>query len=414
MQPISRRGFLRAAAGGSFAAALQPSVQTQAAGASVAPAKRQSFGEHQPAIVETPSAAVIVAGFDVLAGSQHSLKELLRTLSSEAIALTKGGIPLDPGLDLPSVDGAVANYGAPAVDNGVLGPSIPPQELSLIVGFGASLFDDRYGLAASRPAHLVAMRSFPNDHLNPDECHGDLSLILAADDRDIVLHALRQLARRSRGGMQLRWRIDGFSSPPRPSGTPRNLMGFRDGIANPDPSNEDEMARLVWVHADSPEPAWTEGGSYQVVRIIRMLVEFWDRVSIREQEKLFGRHKDSGAPLDGQRESDLPDYVADPSGDAIALDAHIRLANPRTPQTDNSRILRRGFNYDRGVDSNGNLDMGLIFTAYQQDIGRQFEATQMRLVNEPLVDYISPTGGGYFFVPRGLAGEDDYYGSSLF
>jgi deferrochelatase/peroxidase EfeB len=256
-----------------------------------------------------------------------------------------------------------------------------------------------------------------NDRLDPALTHGDVLLSISADTPDVCVFALRQLMRRTRGALVLHWMLDGFNrhEAPVPGRAPvRNLMGFKDGTANLDISDDALMDRHVWVQPGDDEPAWAVGGSYQAVRLLRMLVEFWDRTPLAEQEAIIGRDKASGAPLDGRVETDLPDYAADPDGARTPLDAHIRLANPRTTDTADSLILRRGFSYSRGFDGAGRLDQGLAFVSFQRSLERGFLAVQARLTGEPLEEYILPVGGGFFFALPGVPDRDAYLGQPLF
>ena len=364
------------------------------------------YGAHQQGILTPRPAAGIVAAFDVLATTPDALADLFKTLTARIAFLTQGG-PAEQ-----------ADPGFPPPDSGILGPDIPPDALTITVSVGASLFDDRFGLSAVKPHQLVRMARFPNDALDASLCHGDLLLQFCANTPDTNIHALRDIVKNLPGALMLRWKQEG-SVPVRkaPAGTPpenaRNFLGFRDGSANPDSSDARLMDDLVWVREQAPEPAWTVGGSYQAVRLIRNFVERWDRTPLREQEMILGRRKATGAPLDGKTEADEPNYTQDPKGAVTPMDAHIRLANPRTEAATATRILRRPFNYSNGVTRSGQLDMGLLFISYQADLEQGFIAVQRRLDGEPLEEYIKPVGGGYFFVLPGARDQGDYLGRGM-
>jgi len=414
-QGISRRGFvtgaLSAGAGAAVGAGATYALTNSGQRPAPAPDRPEIFvpfeGPHQTGITALPIPEQgLVASFNVQSRNRDGLTTALKELTEEIRGLMAGHPP-------ETRDGAY-----PPVDSGILGEKPPADNLSIVVGVGASLFDERFGLADRKPNELETMPFLANDKLDPKISHGDISIIFEAGHNDTVQFALRQVMRRTRSDLVLRWMIDGYArgigaGQASEAQTPRNLLGFKDGTANLDVDDAALMDRHVWVGAQDGEPEWAVGGSYQAVRIIRNFVEFWDRTRLVEQEQLIGRSKVSGAPLGLTGEFTDPDYPSDPDGKRIPLDAHIRLANPRTPETDESRILRRGFNYSRGFDGAGRLDQGLAFIAYQRSLEKGFLTVQRRLKGEPLEEYIMPVGGGFFFMLPGVTGPDRFLGDQL-
>jgi deferrochelatase/peroxidase EfeB len=400
----TRRSLLQGLGAGSFAAL---GVGPVAAAGADCRADQESdgtldfqpfYGPRQAGVVTPQPAAALFASFDVLADDRAGVEKLFRTLTRRIAVLTYREPAAAPTLD-PKL---------PPADSGLLGPQIYPDNLTMTVAVGASLFDGRFGFAASKPRHLITMEQFPNDALDRKLCHGDLMLQICSNTSETNIHALRDVIKNLPDLLALRWKLDGFLPPHtiKRAGkdTVRNLLGFKDGTANLDVRDGALMDRVVWVQggAGGDEPAWTADGTYQVVRVIRNLVERWDRTPLSEQQRIIGRAKPSGAPLGRTDEHDIPGYADDPEGKRIPLDAHIRLANPRTQATDTSRILRRGYNFSRAVTAAGQLDMGLLFVCFQSNLSAGFLAIQQRLNGEPLEEYIKPVGGGYFFVLPGV------------
>lgn len=418
---FSRRALLGGAGAGVVAAAAagvavgRSTADDDASTAGVVPFR----GERQAGITTAAQDRLHFASFDVITDSKADLVDMLQRWTAAAERMTRGeetvaGGAVDHGEYMPPADtGEALGLGA--------------SSLTLTIGFGPGLFGpsasdptraDRFGLADHRPAALVDLPKFAKDAIEPTRSFGDICVQACADDPQVAVHAIRNLARMGFGVVSVRWSQLGFgrtSSTTSSQQTPRNMFGFKDGTANIRADQTDVLNRWVWVDpADVPgKAAWMAGGSYLVARRIRMDIEPWDRANLSEQEAIVGRTKGVGAPLGMSNENDTPDFsVATGDGPVIARDAHVRLAHP--DNLGGVQILRRGYNFTDGSDGFGHLDAGLFFIAYCRDPGTQFVPMQRALASkDAMMEYLTHNGSALFACPPGL-GSGEWWGQRLF
>ncbi|MET7436644.1 iron uptake transporter deferrochelatase/peroxidase subunit [Streptomyces sp. NPDC004082] len=386
------------------AAAAGGAVAMTRAGNDVDPAGAETgaavpfHGPHQAGIATAVQDRLHFAAFDVKTDDRDAFVQLLKDWTEAAARMTAGHAVGEGAY------GGLAE--APPDDTGeALG--LKPSRLTLTIGFGPSLFE-RFGLRERRPEALVDLPKFSGDNLDKARSGGDLCIQACADDPQVAVHAIRNLARIGFGKVAIRWSQLGFgktSSTTPDAQTPRNLMGFKDGTRNIAGTETDRLKKFVWVEGEGPD--WMKGGSYLVARRIRMNIETWDRTSLQEQEDVFGRDKGEGAPVGKAKERDEPFLKA------MKPDAHVRLAHPDS--NDGATILRRGYSFTDGTDGLGRLDAGLFFLAYQRDVRKGFIPVQRNLSRtDALNEYIQHVGSAIFAVPPGVRDKDDWWGRALF
>ncbi|HEX8498932.1 MAG TPA: iron uptake transporter deferrochelatase/peroxidase subunit [Actinomycetales bacterium] len=405
---LSRRrlfglGAAAAVVGATTAQGVAAAEGSKAIAPASAAANRVAFhGDHQAGISTPVQDRLHIAAFDLTTDDRDALIALLRRWTVAAAELTAGR-ELGSGA-LPAV------VEAPPDDTGeALGLS--GSRLTLTFGFGPGVFEkdgvDRFGLRSQRPAALVDLPHFSGDVLDPARCGGDLVVQACADDPQVAVHAIRNLARLAFGDASVRWSQLGFgktSSTTPAAQTPRNLFGFKDGTSNIASDDQAELRQHVWADA-ADGAAWMHGGSYLVARRIAMTIETWDRTSLLEQEQVTGRHKGTGAPLGKKAEHDVVEVKRLPKA------SHVALAHPDT--NDGHKILRRGYSYVDGSDGLGHLDSGLFFIAFCRDPRTQYVPMQRKLSTIDLMaEYLRHTGSGLWAVPPGVA-PGGYWGQSL-
>ncbi|BCB91855.1 Dyp-type peroxidase [Phytohabitans suffuscus] len=347
-------------------------------------------GAHQAGIDTPAQAHAAFLAFDLSARvDRAALGRLMRLLTDDAARLTQGRPALaDTEPELAAL----------------------PARLTVTFGFGPGLFAAA-GLDARRPRSVAPLPAFAIDRLQERWSGGDLLIQVCADDPLTVTHTQRMLLKDTLAFARPRWTQRGFrrGRGSQDDGvTQRNVMGQLDGTRNPRPGSP-EFDGAVWVDSG---PSWLRGGTTLVVRRIRAEMETWDAVDTAGKEFAVGRRLDTGAPLSGGREHDPPDYAAtnELGLTVIPETSHIARAHVND---DRQRIFRRPYNYDEPPGPDGRPDMGLVFAAYQRDVGEQFLPIQRNLAEADLMnDWITPIGSAVFAVPPGCA-EGGWIGETL-
>ncbi|MFE5511938.1 iron uptake transporter deferrochelatase/peroxidase subunit [Streptomyces sp. NPDC056529] len=352
-------------------------------------------GKHQAGITTPLQSRGHLIAFDLAPGAgRKEAVALMRRWSATAKTLMSGR--------------------APAQDTGVA-LDAGPSSLTVTFGFGRTFFD-RTGLAARRPAGLDPLPAFSSDALDPRRSEGDLWVQIGADDALVAFHALRAVQKDAGDAARVRWQMNGFNrsagATARPM-TTRNLMGQVDGTRNPKPADPDFDRRIFVPAGATGAQEWMAGGSYAVVRRIRMLLDDWEKLPLDGQEKVIGRRKSDGAPLTGGTETtelDLDKRGPD-GGTVIPDNAHSRISAPE--QNGGAAMLRRPFSFHDGIGPDGAPDAGLLFICWQADPLRGFVPVQRKLDRgDALSPFIRHESSGLFAVPGGPA-EGEYVGQRL-
>lgn len=350
------------------------------------------YGKHQSGITTAPQAHALFIALDLAPEPGRGVRETLTAV-----------------LKLWSADAARLTQGKPALADTEPELAGRPARLTVSVGLGPGLFD-RIGLTHLRPPTAVELPAFRTDRLDPGFCGGDVLLQICADDPMVVAHTSRVLLKNVRTLTRQRWRQRGFRHAHGADGsgrTMRNLMGQVDGTANL--RDGTEFDRYIW--DEGAGRSWFAGGTIMVLRRIRAEMDTWDELDRASKEFAVGRRLDTGAPLTGTREDDVPDLAAHVNGiPVIPPNSHVALARHHN---DDERFLRRPYNYDDPPPDGATTDSGLIFACYLRDPVRQFISVQQRLAEADAMNtWVTTVGSATFAMLPGVT-EGGWLGQTL-
>jgi dye decolorizing peroxidase len=322
------------------------------------------FGIHQAGIETAQQAQATLLTFDLKDGVDiEDLGRLLRVWTTDAEQATQG----------------IESIGDPNP-----GMEINPARLTATFGFGYSLFKS-LGILDRWPINQSTIPPFASDALDSRWSDGDIVVQIAGDDPMAIFHLAHLLKRDAAPFALVRYQQRGFlNAAGVNSGViGRNLLGQVDGTANPVVGTE-LFSKTAWIEDGS-----LAGGTTMVVRRIRFALENWDKLSVTNKSLATGRSITSGERVE-------------------APESHVSLAKKAAQ----SKLIRRGFNYDDGYLEDGTRDAGLIFISFQRDV-ENFNVIQRALAeNDSLNIWARHIGSSLFVVPGGTK-EGEWIGQRL-
>ena len=401
-KPISRRDFIKKAGMMGAGAMMAPSIMKLLFGGTLTkdvlaqedPNQAIPFyGKRQSGITTPIQRQVYFAVLDLATEDLETIRSIFKSWTTYIARMMQGEL----------VEAYKSNTMLPPTDTGEA-VGMGTERLTITVGVSPS-FLEKLNLSSKKLPELEDLPKFARDQLQEAFTGGDISIQACAEDAQVAFHAVRNLLRKGREHLTLKWSQTGYAAITSQGSTPRNLFGFKDGTANV--TSQDDFDRVIWCDQDN----WMKNGTYLIVRRVQMHLETWDRTSLKEQENTFGRHRDSGAPLGAVDEFDPVDLeLKDDKGNlVIPEDCHVRLAKEVGEE-----IYRRAFSYANGIDPRtGQFDAGLLFISFQKD-PQQFIKVQKNLgTKDKLNEYITHVGSGLFAILPGVE-EGGYLGQSLF
>lgn len=343
------------------------------------------YGEHQAGITTPMQKNIYFVVLDLHSTDKEEVIQMFKDWTDYSSKLVDG--------ELVKKDGS--NALLPPSDTGET-VGLNPYRLTLTFGVSAD-FLKKMGLEKKRPKEFRDLPPFPKEQLQEKYTGGDIVIQACADDEQVAFHAVRNLVRKARNTVTMKWSQSGFAAIGDRMSTPRNLFGFKDGTANV--TKEKDYDKVIWTDSND----WMKGGTYMAVRRIQMFLETWDRTNLQEQENTFGRYKESGAPFGKKDEFDEVDL------DLLPVDSHVRLAKEV-----NKPIYRRSYSYSDGiVEKTGQFDTGLLFLAFQKNPD-SFVKVQTNLgAQDKMNEYVTHIGSGLFACFAGVK-KGEYLGQKLF